>query len=219
MKAAADASQRRDGRRPEARGTARERLLDAAAHVFAEKGYLGASIDDIARAAGVTKGALYWSFSSKQEFFYALLEERVDRQVRSFLDLVENASWDEDTIRAVSRGLTEMVDDQRELFLLMEEYRLLAVREPELRERYLERTRALRAAFARAIEAHHEHMGVPLTKDVHELAAGIAALANGLAADRILDSESVPDDLLGEMLDLIYEGLAARAARQGSSQA
>lgn len=219
MKAAADVSQRRDGRRPEVRGTARERLLDAAAHVFAEKGYLGASIDDIAHAAGVTKGAVYWSFPSKQEFFYALLEERVDRQVRAFLDLVENANSDEETIRVVSRGLMAMVDDQRELFLLMEEYRLLAVREPELRERYLERTHELREAFVRAIEAHHAHMGVPLTTDVNQLAAGMAGLANGIAADRLLDPESAPDGLLGEMLDLIYEGLAARAARQESGTA
>ncbi|MFL5909917.1 MAG: TetR/AcrR family transcriptional regulator [Gaiellaceae bacterium] len=218
MKAAADASQRRDGRRPEARGTARERLLDAAAHVFAEKGYLGASIDDIARAAGVTKGALYWNFPSKQEFFYALLDERVDRQVRSFLDLLENATWDKETIQTVSRGLIEVVDDQRELFLLIEEYRLLAVREPELRGRYLDRIRALRDGVARAMEAR-EQMGIPLTMGAQELATGMAALANGLVAARIVDPESVPDDLLGEMLDLIYEGLAARAARQESAKA
>jgi AcrR family transcriptional regulator len=219
MKAAADASQRRDGRRPEARGTARERLLDAAAHVFAEHGYRGASIDDIARAAGVTKGALYWNFPSKQEFFYALLDERVDRQVRTFLDILENATWDDETIRTAGRGLIGVVDDQRELFLLIEEYRLLAVREPELRGRYLDRIRALRDALARALEARHEQMGIPLTVGAQDLATGMAALANGLAAVRIVDPESVPDNLLGEMLDLVQEGLAARAARQESAQA
>ena len=106
-----------------------------------------------------------------------------------------------------------VVDEQRELFLLIHEYWSLAVREPELRERYLERVQALREAVARSLEARHEHMGVPLTVDVHELATGMSALANGLAEARIVDPDSVPPDLLGEMLDLIYEGLAARAQR------
>jgi TetR/AcrR family transcriptional regulator, transcriptional repressor of aconitase len=37
----------------------RARLLEAAAHVFAKKGYEGASVDDVAHAAGFTKGAVY----------------------------------------------------------------------------------------------------------------------------------------------------------------
>jgi AcrR family transcriptional regulator len=201
-----------DGRRPDARGTAREKLLDAAAKVFAKQGYRGASIDDIAAAAGVTKGALYWNFSSKQEFFFALLEERVDGPVRGFVDLVETATWDEETVRSVSEGLASIVDEQRELFLLMHEYWSLAVREPELRKRYVARQRELREAIARALEARHEHMDVPLTMDSGHLATAMAALANGLAAERIADPASVPDELLGEVMDLIYEGLAARAA-------
>jgi len=201
----------------EARGTARERLLDGAAQVFAEHGYRGASMDDVAAAAGVTKGAIYWNFTSKQELFFALLEERLDRRVRGFVELVETATWDEETIRSVSRGLAKVVDEQRDLFLLMHEYWSLAVREPELRELYVERLQALRKAVARALEARHEHMGVPLTMDVGELATGMTALANGLAADRIAHPESVPDDLLGEMLDLIYEGLAARARRSSAA--
>ena len=49
--------------------TTRQRLLDAAASVFAAKGYEGASVSDIAAAAGFTKGAFYASFSSKEEIF------------------------------------------------------------------------------------------------------------------------------------------------------
>lgn len=46
------------------RGTARERLLDAAEQILAERGYRGASVDEVAAAAGVTKG-LYWNFARK----------------------------------------------------------------------------------------------------------------------------------------------------------
>ena len=47
----------------------RQRLIDAAGEVFAAKGYEGASVSDIAAAAGFTKGAFYASFSSKEEIF------------------------------------------------------------------------------------------------------------------------------------------------------
>lgn len=54
----------------------RERILTAASAVFAERGYSGASLDMVARTAGMTKGAIYWHFSSKAELFCALLERR-----------------------------------------------------------------------------------------------------------------------------------------------
>jgi AcrR family transcriptional regulator len=196
-------AEKQDGRRPEARGTARERLLDAAAKVFAEHGYRGASIDDIAASAGVTKGALYWNFPSKQEFFFALLEERVDSRVREFVNVVETADWDDRTARNVSRGLARIVDEERELFLLLNEYWSLAVRDPELRKRYAARKQALREGVARALVARQERMGVSLTIDPDALATGMIALANGLAAERIADRGSVPDDLLGELLERI----------------
>src|ERR1044071_3424718 len=70
-----------DGRRAARRGTARARLLDAAARVFARDGYHAASVDEIVKAAGVTKGAVYAHFTTKQELFLTLLEERIDRPV------------------------------------------------------------------------------------------------------------------------------------------
>ena len=54
----------------------RDHLLEAAARVFGERGYHGASLDDIAAAAGFTKGAVYSNFKSKEDLFLALLESR-----------------------------------------------------------------------------------------------------------------------------------------------
>ena len=52
-------------------------LLDAAARVFAAEGFEGASVDDVAAAAGYTKGAVYAHFASKRELFLTLARERV----------------------------------------------------------------------------------------------------------------------------------------------
>ncbi|MQA87629.1 MAG: TetR family transcriptional regulator [Streptosporangiales bacterium] len=63
------------GRREQAEWR-RERLLDAALDVFVEKGVDGATVKDIARAAGVTPGLLYHYFESKDALVVALMRER-----------------------------------------------------------------------------------------------------------------------------------------------
>src|SRR6266545_4652109 len=63
--------------RAERRAQTREELLEAAARVFARKGYAGASVDDIAEEAGFTVGALYSNFEGKQDLFLAALERKV----------------------------------------------------------------------------------------------------------------------------------------------
>jgi AcrR family transcriptional regulator len=52
----------------------REALLSQCLHLFAQRGFSSTSLDDIARAAGVTKGAIYWHFASKDEIFHAILD-------------------------------------------------------------------------------------------------------------------------------------------------
>ncbi|MGY1943987.1 TetR/AcrR family transcriptional regulator [Nocardia asiatica] len=68
----------------------RERLLDAALEVFADKGIDGASVKDIAAAAGVAPGLLYHYFAGKEALVTALLRERgFSRQLRESLERAE----------------------------------------------------------------------------------------------------------------------------------
>lgn len=69
----------------EARAT-REALLDAAEEVFFEKGVARTSLEQIARHAGMTRGAIYWHFKDKADLFHALL----NRVRLPFEELVEN---------------------------------------------------------------------------------------------------------------------------------
>jgi AcrR family transcriptional regulator len=202
---------RLDGRRSEVRGTARAQLLDAAERVLAERGYRGASVDAVAAEGGVTKGAFYWNFESKEELFLGLLEDRFDRRARGLMALTEAAGSGETTSQRVSRGFAEMVDEHRRLVLLMNEFWALAVRDEQLRERWVKRQAALRADLAKTLEARHATTGVPLTTSATSLATAILALADGLAMDRVAEPDAVPPELFGELLQLWYDGLARRA--------
>ncbi|HET9959872.1 MAG TPA: TetR family transcriptional regulator, partial [Polyangiaceae bacterium] len=56
-----------------------QRLLKAAASVFATSGYAGATLEQVGQAAGLTKGAVYWCFKSKEELFLRVMKERDER--------------------------------------------------------------------------------------------------------------------------------------------
>lgn len=59
----------------------RERILDAAFHVFSRLGYRGAAVDEIAREAETSKGGLYFHFPTKESLFLELLRTTADRLV------------------------------------------------------------------------------------------------------------------------------------------
>jgi len=202
----------RNGNHADARGTSREQLLEAAATVFAERGYNGASMEAIATEAGVTKGALYWNFESKADLFFSLLEEHVDQRVRVLVKTAETIAGEETVTPLVSREVSSLADEERQIHLLTHEYWSLAARDPELGARYAERQKALRELISRALVAHHEATSVALTHDPLELATAVLALALGLGMDRIIDPDAVPETLFGEILQLIYDGLILRSA-------
>src|SRR5438270_12903421 len=74
----------------------RAELLTAALRVFAQRGYQQAGVDEIAAAAGYSKGALYWHFSGKEDLLLALVEERIDAPMREMVALLESAPPDQD---------------------------------------------------------------------------------------------------------------------------
>src|SRR5271166_4734292 len=69
----------------------REHLLQAAAQVFAERGFHGASLDEVAAAAGFTKGAVYSNFKNKEDLFLALLEDAYTRELSALKDTMEHS--------------------------------------------------------------------------------------------------------------------------------
>src|SRR5579863_10773918 len=59
----------------------RDHLLAAAAQVFADRGFHGASLDEVAAVAGFSKGAVYSNFKNKEDLFLALLESHYEREM------------------------------------------------------------------------------------------------------------------------------------------
>ncbi len=88
-----------------AAGPTRERILDVAEALFAERGLAGTSVRDISARVGVTPGSLYNHFSGKQALYEAVL----DRGIRPLLDLMKQFAGREQTIDAADEIIGAIV--------------------------------------------------------------------------------------------------------------
>lgn len=125
------------------REATRQKLLDAAAQVFAEVGLAAASVEAICERAGFTRGAFYSNFESKDELFLELVGKVALERVAAVRDRVGELERDGSLAGAASDAFTivqQLLDisaDDRLGVLLMSEIRIHALRSPELATAYL----------------------------------------------------------------------------------
>jgi AcrR family transcriptional regulator len=172
----------------------RELLLDAAIGVFAEKGYHGASLDDVADAAGFTKGAVYSNFTRKSDLFRALLEREAGRYDQALTQTVEAVPLE--LLPDVAAELLADPESDQETRTLLVEFWLAAVRDADLRPSLLQTSDLVGAAF----ETKLEDAGAETGFSGRELAVVFDALVTGLLMQRALDPLSEQPELLARAL-------------------
>lgn len=192
-------------------GSSRAELVEAAAAVFAERGYQAASVEEVIRRARLSKGTFYFNFASKEDLFLAVIKERLDDPAHELMQITAGAPGNSPTAGAVSAGLAQLFRNERDTLMLLQEYWSHAARDDQLAARYRTRQAWLRDALAHALEERHQHTGVPLLFDAGRLAQAFIALGQGLALESIVDPDAVDDELFGDVLALVYDGLVARA--------
>jgi AcrR family transcriptional regulator len=194
----------------ERRARTRAALLRAAGRVFAEHGYHQATLEAVAAGAGVSKGALFHYFPSKEQLFLALLEDLLAAGIRDIDAVVaERGSESRDLGAAVETFLRRINSDPRWLPLLLE-FLAYGSRNPAAKARITEHfLRPARAAPASAARS----LGIPESELLghDELGLVLAALVNGLAIERAFDPGAVPKDLLPRLFIILRAGLSATA--------
>lgn len=92
------------------KATTREQILQAALTCFSGKGYHRTTMDDIVKESGLSKGALYWHFKSKQELFIAL----IDWFMAEFSEEISQAWTDEMSATDKIRAIVQVFLDETE---------------------------------------------------------------------------------------------------------
>lgn len=98
----------------------REQLLKKALTVFSKKGYAAAALEDIAREAEVTRGAIYWHFGGKAELYNTLIREFSERGNVIMHQAVSEGGTLLDILRRVFVRQLQVVEEDREMRALME---------------------------------------------------------------------------------------------------
>jgi AcrR family transcriptional regulator len=125
----------RKPRKPQQRtAVTRDLLLRAAEQLFARVGYEKAQVEEIAEAAGFSKGALYAHFKSKEELFLALFKEKTGGYQAKLRQALDNAPTREQKIDAFRRFYIDL-SKEKDWALLVLEVKLFMTRYPEVRER------------------------------------------------------------------------------------
>ncbi len=102
------------------RDEVRDRILDAAAKVFAAEGFAGATIDAVGQAAGFTKGAVYSNFESKDELFLALLDREFELRGAQIATVLDGSGGDTGFAASdLSRSVLDSVRDHSDYYVLL----------------------------------------------------------------------------------------------------
>ena len=186
----------------------RSELTRQAARLFAEKGYHGTSIGDLAEAMGVQKGSLYSLTESKQELLYETMREGA-AAFHAGLDAIADDIGAAERIRLALRAHLRVVAEQLDMAtVFIREWRYLeGERREEIvaeRRRYEERLRA----FFREGRDRGE-----LRSDLDEAAAALLALSAANWAYTWLRPGANTDELADRFTELLVDGIRGYATR------
>lgn len=203
-----------DGQRGRRQGREATRmcLLDAAERLWAERGIHGTSLDDIAAAAGMTKGAVYSNFTGKTDLLLAVLERYTQSGLELCPLLRDSALPLDERCRRAGElyARTSARGDARRLILLLVEFWLQGMRDYAAGWR-----------VADWLHTRREHLAAqlsPVSIDPDERATLAMAMDLGLAFQHLLDPDRVSPRLYGEGMRLVL-GPALPPCRRGDDPA
>jgi AcrR family transcriptional regulator len=165
-----------------------KRLIDAANAVVAERGFQRASLDEIAARAGLTKGAIYSNFASKEHLFWAVLSRRrltVPFQMSGERSMREN-------LRLTAQAFCDNLRESRAHSAFLAEFILYALANEDARKRWADWYKGPFDA-APAFEAYLKAEGMP---EFRVFYTALQSMALGLYIQRALTPELVTDAVI-----------------------
>ncbi|HVP05321.1 MAG TPA: TetR/AcrR family transcriptional regulator [Dehalococcoidia bacterium] len=160
------------------RGETRQRLLESALAVFARNGYERATVDEIVREAGFSKGAFYVHFESKEDLFWEMLQERIDKQQELFRQAIDVSLSVEENEKRILQVVFASHDDPLGPAVFLE-FAAHGMRNQKVQERLSEMYGRWHAFVSETLTAGREMGLVREDIDVSLLASAIMAIMEG----------------------------------------
>jgi AcrR family transcriptional regulator len=192
----------------------RSAVMRAGLEVFAEKGFHLASMDDIAERAGVSKPILYQHFSSKNELYLGILDERVEAIVQQVRGAIESASTNKSRLEAAISCYFNLIDDA-DLG-----YRLIFESDFTMNHDVRARVEDVVSQVSRIVGAEVSKQTGMSLGEANILAGGLSGMAQAAAWRWLRLGRPISMELaISQTLDLAWNGLASIQAKEGSLEA
>lgn len=186
--------------------TTQRKLLAAAEKIFARDGFEAARLADIAALAGYTRGAFYAHFKSKEDIFFALLENWVGRRIDEISAILGRQANPAARLAALRRHYAQIATDRR-LALLSLEFKLFAIRHPEAHARLRARQRPLRQSAGDILRRLTKDAGAHLAISGVAAATGLGSLSNVLLLENLVDPASVSGADVRHLLAVFFDAV------------
>jgi AcrR family transcriptional regulator len=185
----------------------RKALLASARRIFARDGFEAARIEEIAASTGHTRGAFYAHFESKEELFFALLEQESYQRVEEMRRIVERAAAPQGHLDALREFYVGRAWDPHWAMLMLE-FKLFAVRHPRLRARLAATHRRIRASLNLASINQLMPAGIRGSGKAKESRkVALEALLNGLVLERAYDPRRISNARLAALLRRLFDAV------------
>jgi AcrR family transcriptional regulator len=201
--------------REDSRDQTTQRLLDAAQRLIAKKGLNATSVEDIAEAAGYTRGAFYSNFSSKGDLFIELLRRDHEKATAEF-NALRSDELSLDHIQARTRDLYSQLYRDNESFLNWTEARMLAARDAKFRAKLNTLLAQKRGQIAEFIEYFHHRAGVAPQVPPVAMAMGFMSLCEGVALSMLSSPTDITPEAAESVLTLFVDSIMQMARLQGA---
>lgn len=184
----------------------RRKLLAAAERIFARDGFEAARLEEIAAAAGYTRGAFYANFRDKEDLFLVLLEHWITARVTEVNALFSRYKEPDELLRALREYYAQNAKDRR-LVLLSLEFDLYAVRHPEAHARLRTRQRKLRSCGEKILKRVIKSLRRKLPISSRAASTALAALSTALFLEHIVDASAITEAEMRHLLGGFFDSV------------
>ena len=192
-----------------AAGTARERILRAAANLYARRGFRGTSLREVAEAAGATKPLVLYHFESKEKLFSVLLREALERFHQEAGEIVSRQTGAQEQLRGLLRVHVRQVREGPELAAFAYDVMSMPGLLP-LGFDYRDEGQKAFAFYLRVIEDGQRRGEFRKTDATVVAAAMFGTLRLYTTAVLAGSLERIPESLEDDLFDLLMKGMGAR---------
>jgi AcrR family transcriptional regulator len=165
------------------------RIVEAMRLCVAAHGIAGATFDEVARAAGVSRGLAYYYFGTKERLLVEVVRRECDVRTERLEQAIGGAESAEEVLEALVRSLEDFLGAGPATAVMFYELMTLAQRNAEIAVELAELGRCTRSHLANALQAKSEAGVLRLRSDADAVAAFLFTLADGVTVRRLSEPE------------------------------